>query len=500
MMCMHHLPQTFWPFAATATTFMKNLLLNIKNQIPYHISYDKDPWKSFSMLHTFGCLAWVNIPKAKCKKLDELAIPTIFVRYDKEHKGWRFLAPSHNPPIFWSNSACFLQDKSWNDRTDTILIQDTDALHYNDLADVEDLGYDTIDEHDEELQQPLDNIYCPPPEPDTAFEGDSSPLDPQAPLSNTKTMRWTIATHEMFPWLHPTTLAELLQIYPRMFPLAAEMHRFQEKLQHCGKLADIGPIPKYDASAHALLVINLKPLVREALTRPHQIHWWEAIKAEMDGLESMHIWETVDKPKDMNLVDSKLVLQVKTNANHVPYKFKARFCAHSFSQKEGIEFDEIFTLVVPRDTIQTILMIVARSDWEIDSIDITQAYLNADLHHDIYLKLLEGTEVPDGKVYKLIKSLYGLKQSGREWHKELDAHLQRLGFFPLPDAPCVYLKGAGESQVIIAVYVVKGSCCIGDAELMLKMKAMWLDAFACRDGSGDGGNDGGNLLSTCMCS
>ncbi|SOV04243.1 uncharacterized protein UDID_17034 [Ustilago sp. UG-2017a] len=386
MMCMHHLPQTFWPFAATAAAFTKNLLLNIKNQIPYHIFYDKDPWKSFSMLHTFGCLAWVDIPKAKCKKLNELAIPTIFVGYDKEHKGQRFLAPSYNPPIFWSNSTHFLQDKSWNDCTDTILIQDMDALHYNDLADIEDLGYDTIDEHNEELQQPLDNIYCPSPEPDTAFEGDSSPLDPQAPLSNTKTMRWTIAsplllrelathtqdfvfsehslmqkaqyyhnkfaaTHKMFPWLHLTTLAELLQIYPRMFPLAAEMHCFQEKLRRCGKLADIGPIPEYDASTHALLVTSLKPLVREALTGPDQIHWQEAIKAEMDGLKSMYIWETMDKPKDTNLVNSKLVLQVKTNANHVPYKFKARFCVHGFSQKEGIEFDEIFAPVVPRDTI-----------------------------------------------------------------------------------------------------------------------------------------------------
>ncbi|KAJ1028176.1 hypothetical protein NDA13_003622 [Ustilago tritici] len=238
-----------------------------------------------------------------------------------------------------------------------------------------------------------------------------------------------------------------------MFPLAAEMHCFQEKLWHCGKLADIGPILEYDASAYTLSVTNLKPSVREALTGPNQIHWWEAIKAEMDGLESMHIWETMDKPNDTNLVDSKLVLQVKTNANNVPYKFKTRFCVCSFSQKEGIDFDEIFAPVVPRDTIQTILTIMERSNWEIDSIDVTQAYLNTNLHHDIYLKLLEGAEVPDGKVYKLIKSLYGLKQSGREWHKELDAHLQRLGFFPLPNVPCVYLKGAGESQVIIAVYV-----------------------------------------------
>ncbi|KAJ1044245.1 hypothetical protein NDA11_001430 [Ustilago hordei] len=89
----------------------------------------------------------------------------------------------------------------------------------------------------------------------------------------------------------------------------------------------------------------------------------------------------------------------------------------------------------------------------VDSIDITQAYLNTNLHHDVYLKLPEGVEVLAGKVYKLLKSLYGLKQSGQEWHKELDAHLQWQGFFPLLNVPCMYLRGVGASQVIIAVNV-----------------------------------------------
>ncbi|KAJ1024667.1 hypothetical protein NDA13_004594 [Ustilago tritici] len=469
------------------------------------------------MLWTFGCLAWVNIPRAKCKKLDEPANPAIFVGYDKEHKGWKFLAPNHNLPIFWSNSACFLQDRSWNDCMDTTQIQDTDALHYNTAADIEDLSYKDIDAYDEELQQPLYDIYCPAPEPDTAFKGDILPPEPEdttlkhpddktdkEPGSTSSTMPSNQASdgsaenkyqsemppasllplrelaphaqdsafskhsliqnaqhyhnkfaamHKMFPWLHPTTLAELLCIYPRMFLPIAEMHQFQEKLRHNGKLADIGPIPEYNTNVNTLLVTNLKPSVKEALTGPNQIHWCEAIKAEMDGLESKHIWGTMDWPKDTNLVDSKLVLQVKTDANNVPYKFKARFCACSFSQKEGIDFDETFALVVPRDAIWTILMITAKFKWEVDSVDITQAYLNANLHHDIYLKPPEGAEVPVGKVYKLIKSLYELKQSSREWHKELDTHLQRLGFFPLLNVPCIYLRGAGASQVIIAVYV-----------------------------------------------
>ncbi|CCF48103.1 hypothetical protein NDA11_001326 [Ustilago hordei] len=171
-----------------------------------------------------------------------------------------------------------------------------------------------------------------------------------------------------------------------MFLPAAKMHQFQEKLWRHNKLANIGPILEYNANeyhnenVYTLLVMNLNPSVKEALTRPNQIHWHEVIKAEMDGLESMHIWETVDWPKDTNLMDSKLVLQVKTNTSNVPYKFKARFCAQGFSQREGIDFDEIFAPVVPRDMIRTILTIAAKFNWEIDSVDVTQAYLNADLH------------------------------------------------------------------------------------------------------------------------
>ncbi|KAJ1021015.1 hypothetical protein NDA13_005643 [Ustilago tritici] len=390
-------------------------------------------------------------------------------------------------------------------------------MHYNTAANVEDLSYKDIDAHNEELQQPLDDVYHPAPEPDTAFEGDILPPEPadvtlkhpddkmdKEPGSNSSTMPSNqvsdssaenkyqsemppasplllrelaphtqdsafskhlliqntqhyhnkfAAIHKMFSWLHLMTLTELLCIYPRMFPPIAEMHQFQEKLWRNGKLVDIGPIPEYNTNVNTLLVTNLKPLVKEALTGSNQIHWHEAIKAEMDGLESMHIWETMDRPKDTNLVDSKLVLQVKTDVNNVPYKFKARFCMRSFSQKEGIDSNKIFALVVPRDAIWTILTITAKFDWEVDSVDVTQAYLNANLHHDIYLKPPEGAEVPAGKVYKLIKSLYGLKQSGQEWHKELNTHLRRLGFFPLLNVPCIYLRGTGASQVIIAVYV-----------------------------------------------
>ncbi|SPC64632.1 uncharacterized protein UHOD_11970 [Ustilago sp. UG-2017b] len=117
------------------------------------------------------------------------------------------------------------------------------------------------------------------------------------------------------------------------------------------------------------------------------------IHAKMEGLNSMHIWEVVDTPKNAHLVDSKLVLNIKTDANGMPYKFKARFCTCGFSQWEGLDYMEIFAPVVPHDTIWTVLVIAARHNWEIDSIDIKQVYLNTKLEHEIYLKPPEGANV-----------------------------------------------------------------------------------------------------------
>ncbi|SPC64622.1 uncharacterized protein UHOD_11969 [Ustilago sp. UG-2017b] len=114
---------------------------------------------------------------------------------------------------------------------------------------------------------------------------------------------------------------------------------------------------------------------------------------------------------------------------------------------------EKFAPVVPHNAIQAVLVITAKFDWELNSFDMKQAYLNAKLEHDIYLKPPEGTNVLLSKVYKLVKSLYSLKQFVREWYKGLDSHLRYLGFFPIQAVPCIYLRGTGNNQVVVLVYV-----------------------------------------------
>ncbi|KAJ1040031.1 hypothetical protein NDA10_003281 [Ustilago hordei] len=81
------------------------------------------------------------------------------------------------------------------------------------------------------------------------------------------------------------------------------------------------------------------------------------------------------------------------------------------------------------------------------------AYLNSTLKEAIYMKPPEGSGVAPGKVYKVVKGLYGLKQSGREWNQEFDRSLRRMGFFQVECAPCIYTKGQGEDMAIVVIYV-----------------------------------------------
>ncbi|SOV09582.1 uncharacterized protein UDID_19010 [Ustilago sp. UG-2017a] len=120
------------------------------------------------------------------------------------------------------------------------------------------------------------------------------------------------------------------------------------------------------------------------------------------------------------------VLKIKTDANLVPTKFKARLVARGFTQHEGIDYTEVFT---------------------------PQVYLNSTIHHDVYLKPPVGIKIPPGKALKVVKGLYGLKQSGREWNIELDSHLRTIGFHCMPSAPCLYSRGTDDKITIITAYM-----------------------------------------------
>ena len=73
----------------------------------------------------------------------------------------------------------------------------------------------------------------------------------------------------------------------------------------------------------------------------------------------MGMWEIANLPPGMNTIDTCWVLKIKTVANMVPMKFKVRLVARGFTQREGVDYLEIFMLVVPIQSIRGVLAVAA---------------------------------------------------------------------------------------------------------------------------------------------
>jgi hypothetical protein len=73
--------------------------------------------------------------------------------------------------------------------------------------------------------------------------------------------------------------------------------------------------------------------------------------------------------------------------------YKARLVVKGFAQKKGIDFDEIFSLVVKMTSIRTILSLVEVEDLHLEQLDVKTTFLHGDLEEEIYMQQPQGYEV-----------------------------------------------------------------------------------------------------------
>ena len=124
----------------------------------------------------------------------------------------------------------------------------------------------------------------------------------------------------------------------------------------------------------------------------------------------------VDLPKDRKAIGCKWVLIKKLKSDGSLYKYKALLVSKGFTQVEGIDYEETFSLIVKFQSIRTLATLVACRDLELHQMDVKTAFLNDELEEEIYMKqpkefMVQGHE---DKVYKLNRALYGLKQASRQ--------------------------------------------------------------------------------------
>jgi len=126
---------------------------------------------------------------------------------------------------------------------------------------------------------------------------------------------------------------------------------------------------------------------QEAINHPEAENWLLAMKEEMESLYKNQTWKLVELPKGRHVVGCKWIFKRKPDLSEKEgIRYKARLVAKGFSQKEGVDFNEIFSPVVRHTSIRVMLAIVANQDLELEQLDVKNAFLHGRLEENILMK------------------------------------------------------------------------------------------------------------------
>jgi hypothetical protein len=161
--------------------------------------------------------------------------------------------------------------------------------------------------------------------------------------------------------------------------------------------------------------------------------------------------ELVDLPHGHRAITLKWVFKLKRDEANAIVKHKPRLVARSFLRQEGIDFDDAFAPVARMESVRLLLALSTQEGWHVHHIDVKTAFLNSDLKEEVYVHQPPGFAIPgkEGKVMRLRKALYGLRQAPRAWNAKLDSTLKRMGFMPSPHEAAIYRQGNRENVLLV---------------------------------------------------
>ncbi|KAL9420128.1 hypothetical protein AB3S75_037830 [Citrus x aurantiifolia] len=459
-------------------------------------------------LKVFGCVAFVHIHNHNRDKLDPRAVKCVFLGYSPTQKGYKCFDPNKqkyfvtmdvtffesqsffNPPLQGgkgNEDSVFELDMNTNGEANI----ETEIFNPNTL-NKEDRRITLVPEHktditiidetrfnderlfgktytrEKRIQSKKDAVILP-----QRHESDPIPDPKNIDSENPGTISKFIESKSLsIPQVHYD---------PLDLPIA-----LRKGIKSCTQhpLSNFVSYKNLSSSYHTfvsqLSSVDIPKSIQEALKVPE---WKKAVREEMEALEKNRTWEMVYLPKGKLIVGCKWIFTVKYNSDGSLERYKARLVAKGFTQTYGVDYQETFAPVAKLNTIRILLSVAVNLEWPLFQLDVKNAFLNGELEEEVYMGAPPGFEDKfGGKVCKLKKSLYGLKQSPRAWFERFTRFVRKEGYSQGQSDHTMFVKHTdGGKMAVLIVYVDDIILTGSDGDEMSRLKKHLASEFEIKD-------------------
>ncbi|GJZ47884.1 putative ribonuclease H-like domain-containing protein [Tanacetum coccineum] len=183
--------------------------------------------------------------------------------------------------------------------------------------------------------------------------------------------------------------------------------------------------------------------------------WVEAIQDELLKFKIQNVWVLVNCPKRVRPIGTKWVLKNKRDERGIVIRNKARLVAQGYTQKEEIDYKEVFAPVARIEAVRLFLAYALYMGFIVYQMDVKSAFLYGTIYEEVHVKQppsFEDPEFPD-RVYRVEKAMYGLHQEPRAWYGTLSKYLLDNGFQRGTIDQTLFIRKHKGELLLVQVYV-----------------------------------------------
>ncbi|KAG7572467.1 Ribonuclease H-like superfamily [Arabidopsis suecica] len=501
MMFHTNVPKRFWSDAVVLACYLIN-------RIPTKILQDSSPFEvlnknkpSINHLRVFGCVCFVLIGEQR-NKLEPKSVKGMFIGYSITQKGYKCYIPETRKVLVsrdvkFVESKGYYEEKNWEDIQDLtnspsdrasnlrIILErlgvSNSQSHTNspnsnpEPTQQQETSQHEEEEHLQEEENIQENIQ------ENSLEEGEIPSDheEETTLSEEENLPTSDHNEESTSQEAPIALrrSQRQKFPPSNWKNTRVYYNSQAVAHPIQAVCTIAHFPEEHQVFLGQIDQHWIPQTYEEAIE-HQV-WRDAIAAERQAMEHNHTWEEGELPKGKKAVTSKWVFTIKYKSNGDIERYKARLVARGFTQTYGEDYRDTFAPVAKLHTVRVVLSLATNLEWELWQMDVKNAFLQGELEEEVYMKPPPGLEDHNapGKVFKLKKAIYGLKQSPRAWYHKLSTTLLDRGFKKSEADNTLFTLPSKEGIVVILVYVddiiISGNDKVGIQETKAFLKSVF---------------------------